>query len=81
MLAFEPAFVIRSQSAATLCMIYKAVLALGSPLAKRSTALNGCCCGRISFVGWVVRVSWKLIGYRDVDVIVALHQELYGISS
>ena len=28
MLAFEPAFVVRLQSAATLCMIYKAVLAL-----------------------------------------------------
>ena len=75
MLAFEPAFVIRLQSAATLCMIYRAVLALGNPLVKWSSVLGEMDAAVEVYVirRLGVRVGWKLIGLRDVDVILTSH--------
>ena len=75
MVAFEPAVVIRLQSAATLCMSYEATLALGNPLVKRSSVL---CEMDAAVEVYVirrlgVRVGWKLIGLRDVDVILTSH--------
>ena len=75
MVAVEPALVIRLQSAATLCMSYKAALALVNPLVKRYSVL---CEMDAAVEVYVirqlgVRVEWKLIGLRDVDVILTSH--------